>query len=290
MIIKEPGIKESSVRYFFTPSSFAEQVLFYPTRVAHYQCSRAYHFSSNSEIGQQPSHHFHYMLFLITEGSMNLLLEGKQYKAGKGDAVIFDCKRPHEYISTSDQLDFYWLVFDGTMTEQLFDCILELHDENHVFEASDQSQLQHQFGRFLSFGESGAHVAEITLSEIIYSMLCKLFMKKRIITPDSIALVEKAMNYMDLNFHRQLSVTDVAKHVGLSSSYLTRCFRQQTGCSPHEYLTLRRISRGKELLLAGRDTVKEIALKTGYKSEENFIRSFKSQVGVSPAVFRKYPI
>ena len=37
-------------------------------------------------------------------------------------------------------------------------------------------------------------------------------------------------------------------------------------------------------------SVKEIAYHTGYNSEENFIHSFQKNVGISPGMFRKYPI
>ena len=44
------------------------------------------------------------------------------------------------------------------------------------------------------------------------------------------------------------------------------------------------------MLTATRMTVKEIAYHTGYNSEENFIHSFQKNVGISPTLFRKFPI
>ena len=53
---------------------------------------------------------------------------------------------------------------------------------------------------------------------------------------------------------------------------------------------LRRIDKAKYLLTSTPLSVKEIAYATGYNSEENFIHSFRSNVGIAPGLFRKYPI
>lgn len=290
MKIQEPGVLTTSSRYFFTPSSFAEQVLFYPTRVAHFFCTSEYHFNGFSEIGMQPSHHLHYMLFAVQSGSMRLTLDGRAFRAGKGDVVLFDCKRPHEYSALADGVEFFWLVFDGNMMENTFDQILELHGDRNVFPASDFSNLRLLFGRLLSIASSPAHTPEIAISELIYSILCSLFLTQKAAGSSGHSFIERAMYYMDTHYRESLRVADIAATVGLSASYFTRCFRQETGCSPHEYLTLRRIGAAKNLLLSGDMTIHEIAFESGYNSEENFIRAFKTAVGVSPNAFRRYPV
>ena len=52
----------------------------------------------------------------------------------------------------------------------------------------------------------------------------------------------------------------------------------------------RRIDKAKYLLTSTQLSVKEIAYATGYNSEENFIHSFRSNVGIAPGLFRKHPI
>ena len=44
------------------------------------------------------------------------------------------------------------------------------------------------------------------------------------------------------------------------------------------------------MLTSKQMTFKQIAYHTGYNSEETFIHSFQKNVGLSPSLFRKYPI
>ena len=95
---------------------------------------------------------------------------------------------------------------------------------------------------------------------------------------------------MNRHLFEEMSVQQVASAVSLSPSHFSRQFKTRTGYSPYEYIILRRIDKAKYLLTSTQLSVKEIAFATGYNSEENFIHSFRSNVGVAPGLFRKYPI
>ena len=45
MLIPELGVHQTSERYFFTPSSLAKELFYYPTRLGHYFCSSRYSFN-----------------------------------------------------------------------------------------------------------------------------------------------------------------------------------------------------------------------------------------------------
>lgn len=95
---------------------------------------------------------------------------------------------------------------------------------------------------------------------------------------------------MNQHLFEPLGVQAVAEAVSLSPSHFSRQFKAHTGYSPYEYIVLRRIDKAKHLLTSTQLSVKEIAYNTGYNSEENFIHSFQKNVGISPGLFRKYPI
>ena len=100
-------------------------------------------------------------------------------------------------------------------------------------------------------------------------------------------IVRKAMAYMHAHYMDAISRQDVARHASVSEGYLNRCFKQELGLAPLAYLNRYRINQAKVLLTAGRGSVTEIALATGFANINYFSRIFRKVVGVSPRAYRR---
>ena len=85
----------------------------------------------------------------------------------------------------------------------------------------------------------------------------------------------------------ELSVTDLADHVGYSPFHFSRLFAQQVGIGPGQYLTALRIDEAKRLLLADTDAVIDVATAVGFDSLSSFTRRFRATVGVPPGRLRR---
>jgi YesN/AraC family two-component response regulator len=95
-----------------------------------------------------------------------------------------------------------------------------------------------------------------------------------------------AINYIDANYDKQISLADVAKASHLSASRLAHIFKEQLGITIIEYLTSVRIERAKELLLGTEQNCTEICFEIGYNNQSYFTRTFKDLVGMPPREFR----
>lgn len=91
-------------------------------------------------------------------------------------------------------------------------------------------------------------------------------------------------NISNPDFH----IADAQEGIPLSDFYLKRLFKKETGVSPIEYLTQKRIAYSKQLL-EGRSertlTIKEIAGMVGYSDPYYFSRVFKKVTGKSPSEY-----
>ena len=135
-----------------------------------------------------------------------------------------------------------------------------------------------------------ARLSEARFSQLIHRLLCLLLLDE---TTESTAggdRIAQAIRYMNRHLFEPIGVQDAAAAVSLSPSHFSRQFKARTGYSPYEYIVLRRIDKAKYMLASTELSVKEIAYATGYNSEENFIHSFRKNVGVAPGIFRKYPV
>ncbi len=100
-------------------------------------------------------------------------------------------------------------------------------------------------------------------------------------------VLTKALLYMWANIDQDLSVENVASHVGLHRRKLERSFRAAFGRGVNAELKRRRLEKSRRLLFWTDETVRDIAVKTGFRSEEYFYRSFRRAFGATPLQLRR---
>lgn len=84
-----------------------------------------------------------------------------------------------------------------------------------------------------------------------------------------------------------MTLEKVAEELNVSSVYLSRIFKQESGQSFISMLTQVRIKMAIRMLAGTKLTMNEIAEQTGYDTQHYFSTSFKKVVGVSPNHYRK---
>lgn len=83
------------------------------------------------------------------------------------------------------------------------------------------------------------------------------------------------------------SVATMAEHLGISQSYLSRFFRDQTGLTVTEFVTRVRMEHACTLLRDTSRSVTEISLAVGYFDTSSFIKRFRSVEGRTPGEYRR---
>ncbi|WP_168122528.1 response regulator [Paenibacillus sp. HB172176] len=83
-----------------------------------------------------------------------------------------------------------------------------------------------------------------------------------------------------------LTVSEIAKAVYLSPTYVSLLFKQDTGQTINEYLTHVRVEKAKELLSDPQYKFYDICYAIGYTDPSYFTKLFKKATGVTPSVYR----
>jgi transcriptional regulator GlxA family with amidase domain len=91
------------------------------------------------------------------------------------------------------------------------------------------------------------------------------------------------------NYHRRLTLTEMADTVNLSRWRLCHLFKESMGTSPERYLTKVRLETARQLLETEFLTVKEVMNRVGIADASYFARSFKSVYGVTPGKYKDGP-
>ena len=137
---------------------------------------------------------------------------------------------------------------------------------NIVMKASDAESLWDWFKDRIIF--SGSSISE----------------KKNESTVD---VVEASKVYINANYTKNITLEDLSMAVNVSSYYLSRIFKENTGENFIDYLTRLRIERAKELLGTTSYSMKEIGVMSGYSDPNYFSKTFKKNVGVTPTEYRE---
>lgn len=113
---------------------------------------------------------------------------------------------------------------------------------------------------------------------------------KTITTSAKETLTEQRIRKMDIfircNFSRNITLGDIAAHVGMNRSSLCSLCKRVTSQTIIEHLTAFRISQAKYLLRSSDRSIKEICYAVGYNDLPHFSRVFHREVGVSPKKYR----
>lgn len=103
--------------------------------------------------------------------------------------------------------------------------------------------------------------------------------------PDA-EFIHHAQKYMRENASQNLSMEDVAKHIGMGYSKFRKLFRDYTGFSPNQYFLNLKLEEAKDLLLNTSLSSKEIAYRLGFDSATYFNRFFRLHYNQTPAGYR----
>lgn len=99
--------------------------------------------------------------------------------------------------------------------------------------------------------------------------------------------VDNAIRYICDNYHRDISIHDVANKLAISESHISRLFRAEVGYTFVDYLTYYRIKKAIGYLRDPNVRIYEVAGKIGYRDQRYFSVIFKKLVGVTPKEFRE---
>ncbi|MEW2455914.1 GlxA family transcriptional regulator [Streptomyces albus] len=101
------------------------------------------------------------------------------------------------------------------------------------------------------------------------------------------SILEPLLDWLRENLGRDLTLSDIAAHAGMSTRTLIRRFRDQTGTTPLQWLHRARIRQAQHLLETTQHSVERIAAQVGFGSSTAFRDRFKRTTGVSPNAYRR---
>ena len=214
-----------------------------------------------------------YVLHYVTRGTGIYQSGSKTFSVHAGDIFIVHPMEITRY--TADEKDPWEYIWVGFGCSDSFSSLLT----PYIISMPGAAQL---FSQIADCGNSSAR--EWTICSLLYELFVRLLAHNA--PPCREDHVNQAINYIEANYSQPLHVAEIAEDLGLSRHYFCRIFKEQTGCSPQEYIVSYRMERAAELLTVYHLPQKEVALLTGYPDVYSFSRMFKRKFGMPPGQYR----
>jgi len=89
-------------------------------------------------------------------------------------------------------------------------------------------------------------------------------------------------------YNENISMKSLADDLHVNVMYLGQLFKREVGMTLSRYINQYRLAIAKDLLIASKLSVAQIAVKVGYQNQAYFYRVFKQSEGVSPKEYRQH--
>ena len=271
IIPNEYGIVSREGHAYQIPTRFARESLFCILWCDEYVCVPPYKIDR--------SYLDAFLLFRILEGELHFAYRGKSFTASAGDIVLLDC-HVHNLYWTDTSVRFQFIHFHGANSQDLCNHLYELHGALFSGHSNAARCFINAYRELYQDNPS-----EYLISRYLYDLLCHLAIDSR---TEASQLNRDIQIYIEEHLSEPLSVDEIAAHFGMSKAYLSRKFRAETDYSPHEYLMRMRIVQACRHLENPNCSIEEIAFNCGFSNASNFIRTFRNEMGLTPAKFRRF--
>ncbi len=230
-------------------------------------------YESNPEVIRYPNVLKTHTLLLFTKGNGTAVCDQLCFPVNSG-SVLFGFKGETLYIESEGICEYMYIAFEGARADTLFDRF-HVRCETRCFTGFDSL--------IPLWKDSLARASDKTVDLVGESILLYTFScLHKNCTPQN-ELIDRIIGLTETHFtNAALSLTALAKELGYNAKYLSHVFKKQTGSPYSEYLRTLRIRYAISLLNNGLDSIKNVALLSGFSDPLYFSTVFKQVLGVSP--------
>lgn len=232
----------------------------------------------------------YYLLHICCSGKGRFYSKDYQGSVEEGQCFLIYPQETTFYQADEEApWSYAWIAFDGEKVEkylELFgisrehpvcDCCNVRKAESYIDDILNHNTLE-VGNEFYIQGEMMKLFAELIQGESrVYQMQSK---KENL-------YISKAIEYIQLHYHDQITVQEIADFIPLNRSYLTDIFMKTIHMTPSQFLMEFRMKQAATELVYSNDTVTQIAYSCGYDNIASFSKAFKRVNGCSPSVWRK---
>ena len=249
--------------------------------------------------GQERDFHFHEFdkIVILIYGSVNYMVEGTDYSLKPWDILLVRHHMIHKaLIDVSVPYERIIIYLNSSYVERfapnggLMDCFAAAEKRRFCLMRPDNGEIEKlkdsldRLDASISDTEFGAELMRGTLLAQLMVQLNRIMQRdssRENTTAEQCGKISAALSYINENITGKLSVDELAAMCYLSRYHFMRLFKQQTGCTVHNYIRQKRLVLAARLIREGM-SASSAAAECGFTDYSAFHRAFSQTFGVSP--------
>lgn len=231
----------------------------------------------------------HFLFHYVIDGKGTLDTSGKTFTITKGQGFLLCPGQTSMYTADEDDPWYYaWIEFDGMQARQMM-TLAGMSESQPIYTPVDSSDMEIEklLLKIVEEAEKSpirlVGMAMILIDRIVETSKTRIHEEKKKLRD---FYMREAINFIDGNYMRDISVEEIADSSGLNRSYFSRIFKDTFGESPQRFLLKYRMYKASELLKNTKMPVAEVGASVGYDNQLHFSRAFRNIFGISPKNYR----
>lgn len=228
-------------------------------------------------------------IIYVDKGEGTLQNDGKSYSVKQGDMFIINPETVHHIFSETG-IDYYFIIIDEEFCTQNGIAIGNYSFSVEVNDNITKEKFLKVVKETESYTESYNDISPAKVRGAVLELLidvCEKHSEKKIESREKVAVdyVKKALEYINDNFRNDISLDEIAEHIGINKFYLTREFKRFTNQTVFFCINSLRCKNAESMLQKGA-TITEAAMMSGFESVSYFSRTYKKIRGYSPSEYK----
>lgn len=180
------------------------------------------------------------------------------------------------------------LAFDGDRhryREGILRLLMEIYQELLTRFSSKESQIsQFMFSEAMDiFQKDDFYLLEEEIRKLLHRVREMIEHKT---SGQSHYLTDKIKKYIEENYRSKITLEDTSRKFSISSYYLSKLFKKETGFNLIEYVNLLRLKEAQHLLKETALTISVISDQVGFSDANYFTKLFRKTTGMKPTEYR----
>ena len=217
-------------------------------------------------------------MILITQGEGTAYVDDSRYMLKKG-TLLFCFADESISVKEAKELTYMYIDFSGMRATELF----------RKFNVNSLSRLFEDFDGIIPLWEESLfRASEETVDIVAESILLYSFSRLYDNSKTDNGLLGKIIEITEQSFNDcELSISEIAEELSYNPKYLSHFFKERAGVTYSEFLRSVRLKYAISLFDHGIDSIKNVALLSGFSDPLYFSGVFKKSVGLSPKEYIK---